>query len=68
MKMQTQGLLLPLNKEEMINLTTEVKEVLATGVIKTWSKKSNNKIFSAAELWNIQRNQKARVQRRFAWV
>jgi Holliday junction resolvase-like predicted endonuclease len=68
MKMQTQGLLLPLNKEEMINLTTEVKEVLATGVIKTWSKKSNKKIFSAAELWNIQRNQKARVQRRFAWV
>ena len=41
-------------------LTREVKETLATTNIL-----SQHKIFSSADLWNIQRQAKQRVQRRF---
>ena len=61
MKMQSTVLLNQLNETSLANLTTQVKEVLATEY-----KKSTNRIFSAADLWNIQRQQKARVQRRYA--
>jgi hypothetical protein len=60
MKMQSTRLLSPLSPESVINLTTEVKEVLATGY-----KKNRDRILSAADLWNIQRHQKTRVLRRY---
>lgn len=59
MKSNSTGLS-PLSEETVINLATDVKEILATGF-----KKSPNRILSTADLWNIQRRQKARVIRRF---
>lgn len=53
-------LLSPLSEASIINLTTEVKEVLATGY-----KKSMSRILSNADLWNIQRRQKAMVRHRY---
>lgn len=60
MKMQSNRLLSPLNEESITNLTSEVKEVLATGF-----KKTQERILSTADLWNIQRQRKPRIQRRF---
>lgn len=60
MKRQSNRLLSPLSEAGMINLTAEVKEVLANGY-----KKSQGRILSAADLWNIQRQRKARILRRF---
>lgn len=60
MKMQSNSLLSPLNSEAVINLTTEVKEVLAAEY-----EKSRSRILSVADLWNIQRQQKARMLRRY---
>ena len=60
MKMQSNSLLPPLSSESVVNLTTEVKEVLAAEYEKTRSR-----ILSAADLWNIQRQQKARMLRRY---
>lgn len=60
MKMQTTRLLAPLYEADIINLTTEVKEILIKGYQKCRSRK-----LSSADLWDIQRRQKSRVQRRF---
>jgi len=60
MKMQSTRLLSPLSQERIINLTTEVKEVLATG-----HKKNGSRALTTADLWNIQRRQKVRAQRRY---
>jgi hypothetical protein len=60
MKNRSTGLLSPLSEGTVMNLTTEVKEILATGF-----KKSPNRMLCAADLWNIQRRQKARVTRRY---
>jgi hypothetical protein len=60
MKRTSSSLLSPLSEGTVINLTTEVKEILATGL-----KKSPNRMLSTADLWNIQRRQKARVARRY---
>lgn len=54
MKKQT-NLFQNLNKAEINNLTHQVKETLAIGY---------NKQFSAADLWNIQRQRKAVSLRR----
>ena len=48
MKKQTTTQFLQLNKEQTEKLTTVVKEALAIGLSKV-------KIFSSADLWNIQR-------------
>ncbi len=60
MKMQSNRLLYPLSQEALINLTTEVKEILATEF-----KRSKRRILSSADLWNIQRQRRAWVQRRY---
>lgn len=60
MKRQSNRLLSPLSEESIMNLTTEVKEVLANGF-----KKSQGRILSTADLWNIHRQRKARMLRRF---
>lgn len=56
MKLQsnsTRNLLNSLTSNEIKNLTTEVKETIARGFIK-----GRKRIFTSAELWNIQRNKK----------
>lgn len=58
--MQSNRLLTPLSEAVLIDLTAEVKEVLAKEY-----KKSPQRILSAADLWNIQRQGKARRLRRF---
>ncbi|MEO5592048.1 MAG: hypothetical protein ABIR15_22845 [Chitinophagaceae bacterium] len=61
MKTQTTGLFNAISKTRLMSLTTEVKETLATDISLPFAKK-----FTAAEVWNIQRQKRARVQRRFA--
>ncbi len=61
MKTQTTSLFDAISKAQLISLTTEVKETLAMDVNLPFSKK-----FTAAEVWNIQRQKRARIQRRFA--
>jgi len=54
------SLLSPLSQKSLINLTTEVKEVLAKE-----DKKTERPGLTIVDLWNIQRRQKARLQRRY---
>ncbi len=60
MKIQTNKLMSPLSEDGIVKLTTEVKEILVTGYSKT-----QNRILSAADLWNVHRQRKARVSRRY---
>lgn len=60
MKKQSFNSFMPVSKTEMSFLTTEVKETLATNFETT-----QEKIFSAADLWNIQRNKKRNPGRKF---
>lgn len=59
MKTQLTNILTPMSKTAIANLTTEVKETLARGF-----DEKNGKTFSAAELWNIQRQHRTTTQRR----
>lgn len=61
MKTQSTSLFNNISAAQLISLTTEVKETLAMDVNYAAGKK-----LTAADVWNIQRNKKARVQRRFA--
>ena len=60
MKILLNSLLETLNRNEVKNLTTEVKETLALNF-----KTEKNKSFSSAELWNIQRRRKNVFNKRF---
>ena len=62
MKTQSNNLLEKLAGEDILQLTNQVKETLAMDF-----KKAGAKIFSAAELWNIQRQRKAYTKRRFSF-
>ncbi|CAN5813413.1 hypothetical protein BH11BAC4_BH11BAC4_10340 [soil metagenome] len=58
--MKTQSnLFAQLSKETVKNLTSEVKETLAFGY-----SENRSKTFSAAELWNIQRQRRSLGSRR----
>jgi len=59
MKTQSTNLFAQLSEATVKNLTTEVKETLAFGY-----NKSQPKTFSAAELWNIQRQRRSLGSRR----
>jgi hypothetical protein len=59
MTKQFKNQFVPLNKEVLQTLTAEVKETLATDFA------TPEKVFSAADLWNIQRNKKRNPGRRF---
>jgi hypothetical protein len=61
MKRLSTTLFTRLNKEELAGITNIVKEVVAVG-----HKTTSDKIFSAADLWNIQRQKRTFVQRRFS--
>ncbi len=60
MKKNSNTLFPQLSLEEKLSLTETVKETLAEGFMP-----ANKKVFTDAELWNIQRQRKAIVQRRF---
>ncbi len=57
MKQETDNSKVYLDQEELTTLVAEVKETVATNI------NHNNNVFSAADLWNIQR-MKTRIQRR----
>ncbi|MDI9363782.1 MAG: hypothetical protein QM541_02435 [Flavobacterium sp.] len=61
MKTQT-NFLTQLNANNLNNLTTEVKETLATNV------DSNKSTLKAIDFWNLQRTQKARTCGRFPGI
>ncbi|MBS1732826.1 MAG: hypothetical protein JST02_05975 [Bacteroidetes bacterium] len=61
MKMQSNTLLKKISSLELTGLTSQVKETIATEFYKT-----SEKVFSAAELWNIQRQRKNFNRRRFS--
>jgi len=60
MKRQSNSLFAKFSKNSLADLTKEVKETLAPGF-----KIPGKKTFTAADLWNIQRQGKYMVQRRF---
>jgi len=60
MKTQSTSLFNNISKTQLIRLTTEVKETIAMDVTVSAGKK-----FTVADVWNIQRNKRVRVQRRF---
>lgn len=60
MKKETTRFLAPLSETGLVNLTNEVKEVLAKGYKVNYSRK-----LSAADLWNIQRQGRARLSRKY---
>lgn len=53
MKILSTNLLTTLNTQEVKDLTTTVKEILALNI------SSHKKIFTAADLWNIQKNKRS---------
>ncbi|MEO6720230.1 MAG: hypothetical protein ABIN67_07675 [Ferruginibacter sp.] len=61
MKKQSNTLFATISKAQVENLTNLVKETLVPGYSQTPAKQ-----FTAADLWNIQRNKRSIVQRRFA--
>ncbi len=61
MKTQTTGLFNTLSAVQLVSLTAEVKETIAMGLNYSFSKK-----ITAADVWNIQRNKRSIVQRRYS--
>lgn len=59
MKKQLENVYVPMSREQIVKLTTEVKEVLATEDIA-----NQKRTFSAADLWNIHRHKKTNPGRR----
>jgi hypothetical protein len=57
MKKQTANQFSPISKEQTEQLTTVVNETLALEVIQA-------KVFSSADLWNIQRRSRTMLSRR----
>ena len=64
MKQETDNSKVYLDSEELNTLVAEVKETVATG-IKLVNEPKN--IFSAADLWNIQRMKKSTQRRSSLW-
>ncbi|MFT3682611.1 MAG: hypothetical protein QM791_20310 [Ferruginibacter sp.] len=60
MEKQLHNLFVPISRQELSVLTTEVKEVLAKDCMA-----AQQKIFSAADLWNIRRQKRKNTGRRF---
>jgi hypothetical protein len=61
MKKQSTTLLSTISKAQVDNLTNIVKETIVPGYAEIAKKQ-----FTAADLWNIQRQRRTFVQRRFA--
>ncbi|MEO5892400.1 MAG: hypothetical protein ABIQ31_19280 [Ferruginibacter sp.] len=63
MTKQLTGLLSQLRSEQLEILTNLVQETLAT----EYKLPKTSKTFTAAEMWNIQRQGKSRIQRRLSF-
>jgi hypothetical protein len=61
MKNDTMGIVIPLNKEQMKELTKETKETLATHLVE---KVKNQRSFGSVDLWNSRKNQRTMVSMR----
>ncbi|MDO9374203.1 MAG: hypothetical protein V4725_00510 [Bacteroidota bacterium] len=61
MKKQSNTLFSDINKEQLANLTTVVKETINLGI------QSARRNFSAAELWDIQRRKRTFTTRRLSF-
>ena len=61
MKKQSNTLFTGISKEQVENLTTIVKETIVAGY-----NHAQTKLFTAADLWNIQKQKKGFGQRRFS--
>jgi len=61
MKNDTVGLLKPINKQQMKELTMETKETLATGVLR---EPQNHRTFGSVDLWNARRNSRTMTSKR----
>lgn len=61
MKQETMGVVIPINKEQMKELTRETKETLATNVI---GKSAGNRAFGSVDLWNSRKNQRSTTSMR----
>ena len=60
MKTQTNSLFTPVSAAVLVQLSAEVKETLAMDFNQPLTK-----IFSAADMWNIERRKRTRTQRRY---
>lgn len=60
MTKQIQNLFVPISKEVLNKITREVKETIATEIVV-----SHKKVFSTADLWNVQRNKRKLAIRKF---
>ena len=61
MKTQSTSFFSEISKVNLGHLAAEVKETLAVGF-----NEKHNRILSAADVWNIQRQKRNRMQRRFS--
>ena len=61
MKTQSTHLFNAISKADFVNLISEVKETLDAGF-----EEKRSKIISAADVWNIQRQKRNRIQRRYS--
>lgn len=62
MKKQSTNLFTKISTQQFEALSAVVRETLAIGL-----KQPSTKVFTAAELWDIQRRGKSRIQRRFSF-
>ena len=60
MKKQSNTLFSDINKEQLSNLTTVVRETISVGI------ETAKRTFSAAELWDIQRRRRIFTTRRLS--
>ena len=58
MKNQSNNLFTPISKEELANLTQQVKETVATGL------NGHTRTFGSLDLWNIHRQRRTLAGRR----
>ena len=64
MKQETMGLVKPINKEQMKELTRETKETLAAHALQT---EEGNRSFGSVDLWNARKQQRTMASMR-RWV
>ena len=64
MKQETMGFVIPINKEQMKELTKETKETLAVHAVKA---DGSNRTFGSVDLWNSRKNQRTMSSMR-RWI
>jgi hypothetical protein len=61
MKQESMGLVIPINKEKMKELTKETKETLAAHALQT---AEGNRSFGSVDLWNARKQQRTMASMR----